>query len=82
MAAKSCEICGLTKDEDYLIFRNDKYFCSEEHFSIYYTVKGINIAAAGEGIASVPPTGYFKVVNMYVNPGTGKLTIEYDNTPT
>ena len=31
------------------------------------------------GIPSVPPEGNFKVTNIYVNPITGRLTIQYDN---
>ena len=81
MAVQKCVVCELAREEDYLIFRNNKYFCSEDHYSIYYMVNGINITASGGGIASVPPTGSFKVVNIYVEPSTGKLTIEYDNTP-
>ena len=30
---------------------------------------------------SVPPSGMFRVVNIYINPNTGKLAVEYDNTP-
>ena len=30
---------------------------------------------------SNPPSGHFKVTNFYVNSATGKLVIEYDNTP-
>ena len=28
-----------------------------------------------------PPDGTYKVTNIYVNPVTGKLTVEYDDTP-
>lgn len=32
-------------------------------------------------IASTPPSGKYKVVNLYVDPVTGKLFVEYDDTP-
>lgn len=32
-------------------------------------------------LSSVPPHGMCKVVNLYVNPDTGKFIVEYDNTP-
>ena len=34
-----------------------------------------------DSIASSAPVGKYKVVNMYVDPSTGKLTVEYDDTP-
>ena len=33
------------------------------------------------GIPSSPPSGKYKVVNLWVDPATGKLTVEYDTTP-
>jgi len=33
------------------------------------------------GSLSSPPSGYFKVTNIYVNPDNGKLVITYDDTP-
>jgi len=32
-------------------------------------------------IMSKPPSGHFTVINLYVDSGTGKLVVEYDNTP-
>ena len=32
-------------------------------------------------IPSNPPTGKCKVLNIYVDPDTGKLVIEYEDTP-
>jgi len=32
-------------------------------------------------INSIPPPGKCKVVNIYVDPSTNKLVIEYDDTP-
>lgn len=32
-------------------------------------------------VESLPPTGKFKVVNLYVDPDTGKCVVEYDDTP-
>jgi len=33
------------------------------------------------GIPSLPPSGKYKVTNLYVDSITGKLVIEYDNNP-
>lgn len=42
----------------------------------------INVVATVKNqFVSVPPSGKNKVVNLYVDPDTGKLVIEYDNTP-
>jgi len=30
---------------------------------------------------SNPPSGMFRVTNLYVDSATGKLTVEYDDTP-
>jgi len=43
MANKNCFICGVTKDEDYLLLRDTKYFCSEDHYALYYTVNNTKI---------------------------------------
>ena len=32
----------------------------------------------GWGVISRPPDGKYKVMNLYVDPDTGRLTIEYD----
>jgi len=32
-------------------------------------------------VFSDPPTGKFKVTNLYVEPTTGKLVVKYDDTP-
>lgn len=32
-------------------------------------------------LTSQPPSGHFKVVNLYVNKDTGKVIVEYDDTP-
>lgn len=34
-----------------------------------------------DGLTSSPPSGKCKVTNLYVDPVSGKLTIEYDNNP-
>ena len=34
------------------------------------------------GVTSNPPSGKYKVTNIYVDPVTGKLTVQYDDTPT
>lgn len=35
----------------------------------------------GSRIESVPPTGKCRVTNIFVDPGTGKLVVQYDDTP-
>jgi len=40
------------------------------------------LATGGEtSVVSIPPSGYCKVSNLYVNLSTGKLEVIYDNTP-
>ena len=33
-------------------------------------------------VATTPPRNVFRVTNLYVDPNTGKLLVEYDNTLT
>ncbi len=33
------------------------------------------------GIKSTPPSGYYRVTNLYVDPSTGKMIVKYDDTP-
>lgn len=40
----------------------------------------INMKGA-DSVASAPPIGYYKVVNIFVNPTTGKTVVRYDDTP-
>lgn len=35
-----------------------------------------------ETVSCQPPTSMFKVVNMFVNPETGKFVIQYEDTST
>ena len=44
-------------------------------------LESINVGGEGS-LGSVPPAGKCKVVNIYVDPSTGKCTVEYDDTPT
>lgn len=32
-------------------------------------------------LTSKPPSGKYKVTNLYVDPSNGRLTVEYDDTP-
>ena len=32
-------------------------------------------------IISNPPSGHFRITNLYVDSSTGKTVVEYDNTP-
>ena len=41
----------------------------------------IAIKLEAKSIISDPPTGFFKVTNLYVDPKTKRVTLEYDNTP-
>jgi hypothetical protein len=34
-----------------------------------------------EGLNTAPPQGKCPVVNLYVDPTTGRLMVEYDDTP-
>jgi hypothetical protein len=33
------------------------------------------------GVESTPPSGKYPVKNLYVDPSTGRLTVEYDDIP-
>ncbi len=33
------------------------------------------------GFISKPPSGKYKVVNIYVDPTTGKVVVQYEDTP-
>jgi len=37
--------------------------------------------AGTDAIVSSPPSEKYKVTNLFVDPSTGKLTVEYDDTP-
>ena len=34
-----------------------------------------------DGLNVAPPTGKCQVTNLYVDPDTGRLVVEYDDTP-
>jgi hypothetical protein len=34
-----------------------------------------------QAIKSDPPSGKYKVINLFVDPSNGRLTIQYDDTP-
>ena len=36
---------------------------------------------AFRGVVSHPPEGMYRITNMFVNPKSGKIVIEYDNEP-
>jgi hypothetical protein len=40
---QGCIICGCNKDDEYLILRDTKYFCSEEHYALYYSANNTKI---------------------------------------
>ena len=42
---------------------------------------GVTLTEPGTEIKSNPPKGKCKVVNIYVNPDTGNVVVEYDDTP-
>ena len=39
------------------------------------------LAQSSAGLSSDVPAGNFKVTKLYVNASTGKLVVEYDDTP-
>jgi len=55
----------------------------EEHFEVGTSGKikvKIGAGGGGGGIPSTPPTGNYKVVNVYVNT-SGKIIFQYDDVP-
>ena len=42
---------------------------------------GAYIFKSKDTVESEPPTGNYKVINIYVAPSTGKVVVEYDDTP-
>lgn len=49
-------------------------------FSIEKTVSILNQEIVNK-TSSNPPVGKYKVINLYIDPATNKLIVEYDNTP-
>ena len=47
----------------------------------YRIVRGGTIRPITDDLVSCPPPGYYKVLNVYVDPATGKLVIVYENAP-
>ena len=39
------------------------------------------LRGSGALLVSKPPSGKCKVINIYVDPDTGKTIVEYENTP-
>lgn len=48
---------------------------SQDENSIDYILKN-------QAVKSDPPSGKYKVFNLYVDPDSGKLVVEFDDTPT
>ena len=48
---------------------------------IYNTGDDMLYTLVHNKVSSIPPKGKYQVTNLYVDPDTGKLVIEYDNTP-
>ena len=46
-------------------------------------IVNVNVEEVQEivGINTTPPTDKYRVVNLYVDPSTGRLVVEYDDTP-
>lgn len=40
-----------------------------------------SLAIAINAIRSMPPSGHYKVINIYVDSATGKLVVQYDDQP-
>jgi len=59
------------------------------HLPTVAGTKGQVLTAQGAGadpvwsaaFTSSPPSGMCRVTNLYVDPATGKLVVEYDDTP-
>ena len=51
------------------------------HESIRAFTDAILAAAGLSELKSVPPSGKCKVTNIYVDPVTGKVIVDYDDTP-
>jgi len=51
------------------------YLEDTAHFE-YITIDKVDF------LQSSPPPGHYKVTNLYVDPATGKLVVQYDTTPT
>ena len=45
------------------------------------SLTGHKLLEAVNVIISDPPSGKYRVINLYVDPDTGKLTVKYDDTP-
>ncbi len=41
----------------------------------------IDSGTVEDHVPSNPPSGHFKVTNLYVDAATGKLVVEWDDTP-
>lgn len=39
------------------------------------------VSESEKEVKSEPPTGKYQVKNLYVDPATGKLVVEYEDTP-
>jgi hypothetical protein len=46
---------------------------------IIYRDGVLGVTDAGPFVLSRPPLGQFRVTNLYVDPATKKLTVEYDD---
>lgn len=42
-----CEVCGIERVDDKMLFRDGRYFCDSECYQSYYTVRGVNILGNG-----------------------------------
>ena len=52
------------------------------HESLRALANAMVSAAELSSLVSRPPSGHYKVVNLYVNKDTGKVIVEYEDTPT
>lgn len=49
--------------------------------SVEYAWAAPNTVLDGEMGGSNPPPGYFRITNMYINPQTGEVVVDYDDEP-
>lgn len=53
-----------------------------KYFKVKADESGVELqTVAGGGIESSPPSGKYRVTNLFVDPATGRLTVQYDDTP-
>ena len=71
---------GITKLSE-LIIDTDKDWGVKRIKNLPDPVDGNEPALKETSVESKPPTGKYRVVNIYVDPEIGKSVVEYEDTP-